>query len=510
MKNVFILLTIMLLGSCSNFLEPKSQSEFVPKNATSLNELLTRGAYFSQVSEIFSFLEPFSDDIQMTTEEADFRNSTSIDVKSVHQLVAMTAKIQDGEFDFIPLTPWKSLYQNILYCNAAIDYIPSVAGESGYKDYVKAQALFLRALSYFYLVNYYGQPYNYNKKALGVPIKLTSDLVLEMTPRNSVEEVYDQMVKDLLESEKLWANVPDQQYKKDYRASLPATQFLLSRVYLFMENWSESKRYAEMVMKWTQFSIYDLNKFQPDPSSIPSLNYATYSFPETIWVYGSGLLNVLTKTFLTIPEDISPDVFRNRSTFIASSSLLNLYGENDNDLRKNWYMFDEWVTDTPPGFYLKTKLPIGKVAHNLNMIPMSGVLYPEMKFRLSEIYLNYAECCAMMQGQESEALRILNELRINRIKSSVYQPVENLSGSALLDFVKEERRRELCFEGNRWFDMRRWGMKSYTREWKRRGKVEMVYTIQENDNAFTMPIPKVALDKNSALIQNPLSTRKID
>lgn len=509
MKKIDLLIIVALLGSCSKFLEPKSNSEFIPKNVVSLNEMLTTGGYFAQVSNGFGFLEPFSDDLEMTTENAYFQGSGLGDEKKYQHLVAMTKKIQDGEFNFPPKTPWEQFYKNILYCNAAIDYLPTVKGESDYKDYVKAQALFLRALSYFYLVNYYGQPYNYNKEALGVPIKLTSDLITKMVPRNTVEEVYDQMLNDLHESEKLWENTPEQQYRQDYRTNLPATQFLLSKVYLFMENWSEAKRYAEMVMGWKQFSLYDLNTFQPSGTQ-PSLNYSTYSIPETIWLYGLGTQTVHGVLNLILFKEAPNDKNYNRKGFIASSSLLALYGEDDSDLRKDLYMFREWVTDKTPGFYISTRKPVGKIAHNPNMIPSSESGLTHLKFRLSEIYLIYAECCAMIDGKESEAIRVLNELRRNRMKQSAYKPMENLSGSALLDFVKEERRRELCFEGSRWFDMRRWGMKSYNREWRKYGKVEAVYTIQENDNAFTMPIPKSALELNTALIQNPLSTRKID
>ena len=45
-KNVvYIIGLLMMVTSCSDFLEPKSQSEFVPKNAVSLNEMLLGDAY---------------------------------------------------------------------------------------------------------------------------------------------------------------------------------------------------------------------------------------------------------------------------------------------------------------------------------------------------------------------------------------------------------------------------------------------------------------------------------
>lgn len=64
------------------------------------------------------------------------------------------------------------------------------------------------------------------------------------------------------------------------------------------------------------------------------------------------------------------------------------------------------------------------------------------------------------------ALNAVNELRKKRISEEKYKDKSGLSGDELLEFVRNERRRELCFEGHRWFDLRRYGMPSFTRVWK--------------------------------------------
>ena len=58
---IFIFIISLILGGCGDFLEPKSKSEFVPKDANSMNELLLGEAYpRSDISGLNIFLYPFS------------------------------------------------------------------------------------------------------------------------------------------------------------------------------------------------------------------------------------------------------------------------------------------------------------------------------------------------------------------------------------------------------------------------------------------------------------------
>lgn len=519
MKKIYVILIVGLFISCGKFLEPKSPSEFIPKNINSLNEMLTFGAYYRPgVGNVdyFTMLELFSDDLQMTTNAAYFDGLNAPLEFATKRIVAMTGDMFEemASLEGVGVTAWECFYQSILKCNAAMDYMPTVSGTKEEKAYVEAQALFMRALGYFYLVNYYGEPYNHNKKALAVPLKLTSNLAVDMVKRNSVEEVYQQIIKDLLRAEECWALNPEKQFRKDFRANLPATQFLLAKVYLFMENWKEAKKYAEKVMAWSDFSLYNLNLHVNSKNT--NLNYALYENSETIWLYGNIIdYTKITNTSLkmkmndpTNPNESS----RNRKKFIASSSLLESYEDEGTtgDLRKRYYIFTEWVTDAGKAGFIETKLAVGKIFNDGTMSPVSGHYNPALKFRLSEMYLTYAEACAMIGGEENNALSAMNTLRENRILTVNYVPVTGITGSELIEYIRAERRRELCFEGSRWFDMRRWGMKSFKREWRRYGVVENVYTIADNDPAFTFPIPRAVLDFNTALVQNPLSSRTIN
>ena len=73
----------------------------------------------------------------------------------------------------------------------------------------------------------------------------------------------------------------------------------------------------------------------------------------------------------------------------------------------------------------------------------------------------------------------------------------------LVSFVRTERRRELCFENHRWFDLRRYGMEGMKRVWNY-GSDAIEYVLEKDDPRYTLLIPNEAFELNSALIQNEL------
>lgn len=91
-------------------------------------------------------------------------------------------------------------YEKIRGANAVLDYMSSVTGSKEDMINVEAQALALRSFFYFQLVNIFGQPYCDYKNGLGVPLKLTSEVVETLPNRATVSEVYEQIISDLLKA----------------------------------------------------------------------------------------------------------------------------------------------------------------------------------------------------------------------------------------------------------------------------------------------------------------------
>ena len=89
------------------------------------------------------------------------------------------------------------------------------------------------------------------------------------------------------------------------------------------------------------------------------------------------------------------------------------------------------------------------------------------------------------------------------------EDIDFASKEELIAFIKEERRRELCFEGHRWFDLRRWGMPAITHTWHNSSSQSSTYTLEEGDLLYTVPIPEEAIQSNNSLVQNELPGKRL-
>ena len=202
-------------------------------------------------------------------------------------------------------------------------------------------------------------------------------------------------------------------------------------------------------------------------------------------------------------KDENSDEEKTRRMFKAADGLINSFSEGD--LRKDRYItremqYNEAVPENST-FY-DTYLPYGKYK-TLRSVPTSGSSdYFALSFRIAEAYLNYAEAAAMSQA-EGDAITAMNTLLEKRYDRGNAPSFSGLSGDALITQIREERRKELCYEGQRWFDLRRYGMPSIQHKWE--GKV---YTLTKNDPSYVLPIPTEVLQRNLLLEQNPFGPER--
>lgn len=503
---IFILLASFLSG-CSDFLEPKAKSEFVPKDASSMNELLLGEAYPRyDRAELNLFLGLLDDDVDGAPYQ---KPATGVNPSLWTAVFSWQPEMYDqmNKANGSNYSTYKRYYELILGANAVLDYIQDINDDDvNMVNYVTAQALTLRAFYYLTLVNIFGAPYNQDKTAMGVPLKLNSGVEQKDLARNSVEEVYAQIIKDLDEAGRLYHLLPeDQQWDANYRTSLPMVHLLLSRAYLYMEEWNKAAIYADSVMTNKNFQLLDLNTVaDANNMGMPVYmdHHAYRTSPETIFPY-SNISDCVGWLYNARNQDGEHSYFR------ASKTLLNTFDKKD--LRKNRYISRSWYI--APGETESMYQAFGKVAMSEDRYyqPLTnGTLMFGRSLRLSEAYLNYCEAKAMLakQGEaaaQGEAIRALEKLRVKRFAPEDYQAT-NISGTeVLINFIRDERRRELCFEDHRWFDLRRWGMPEIQHTWYPDEDTKIVYTLQKNDPGYTLPLPNTALEANAYLHQNPLA-----
>lgn len=460
MKNylIFVVVLLGMTSSCKKFLEESSQSEVVPRTAESLNEFLLGDGYPTDAG-FHPYERYMTDDIKMID------NNTDPTATSVYSWQPdMVERIPSGN------STWYITYKLIQTCNTTLDYLPKMEGKSNFKDYVAGQAYLLRAFYYFKLVNIYGLPYNDKKSDrkinLGVPLLTSGGVESTYKPRNTVEEVYSQIEKDLQEGIKL---LDRSGYKHSkYRIGSDAGHLLASRVYLYMEKWDEVIKHTDILLD-RPYSIVDLRSW----GSVKPLEkpFISVENPETIWGF-YGRNDILTNDTMT---------------YRISADLERKYV--DGDLRHGIYWSD--------GVYRK--------------LSFADFGFKEAQvFRISEAYLNRAEAFAELYKQGniesgSKCIELLNSLRQKRFSSDKYVPLKlETIGMDLLLYVREERRRELYNEGHRWFDLRRYGMPKIEHQFILSPSETLNYVLEEHDPSYVVPINSDIISLNSKIIQNPL------
>lgn len=478
----FILLPLMF--GCADFLEEQSQSEVRPSTVEDMEKIMEGQAYFtSDEGVLFNTLtEIFTDDLECVVKE-DEDDSSKKKKENKRYLFSWDRKMFDEQGGGEDISWWTIPYERIMGCNVVLDYIDNMKGNEHRKQYVKGEAYALRAFYYLTLVNFFGWPYNEGDPSVnrGVPLKLKSTVTEEFFTRNSVAEVYAQIVKDFLMGAKLMEENPE---RFDItRLNHWAAYALLSRVYLYMEDWDNVIKYCDLVLEKNSSlvrlcDIVDGNVY--DREFADEILWAGYLSNN------SDYIETMTKV-----------------GYIPSTGLLNLYGEDvDNgilDVRVN--------VDTTNGYFIQGKNREGTwfagVRKSLNSELSGGI-------RVAEVYLNRAEAYIrkyMATGETDfgiAALKDLNKLREYRFAAGYEDKdmADFANAEELLAFCLRERRRELVHEANsRWFDLRRLGMPKIEHVYWL-GNESQVFVLEQKDPRYVLPIPERVLEQNPNLSQN--------
>jgi len=377
------------------------------------------------------------------------------------------------------LNIWFSGYEAINNINNVINAAENVriGGLSAAADIdaVVGQARILRGLMFFALANVYSQHYTYTADAshLGIPIPLVTPLPSQKFPRSTMKETYTQIITDFQEGGKLLEASPT---KNKIYASKEAADALLSRVYLYME------QYDKVVEQTSK--IIDNKKFSLTPSSgyrdmfTASDQFTWQVVPEVIWQF---TLNSRSANYMS-------DFYSNRTSFLAgpTTAFLNLF--ETSDVRKKMYEFNGTAN----------KFMSLKNAKDVNIPDVNWPINSKV-IRLAEVYLNRAE--AYFQQQKYNLAEADLKVIIGRAKDIAPSAVTltYASPAELLVLIKNERRKELAFEGQRIYDLMRY--KSNLN----RGTdcTSSVCSLTYPNDLFILPIPKAELDANKLILPNP-------
>jgi hypothetical protein len=456
MKKYIVILGAVILftgSACRKYVEIPAVGVRALKNTTDYQNLLNNAPVFESS---YSFPLLSSDDvgIENTTYQNAFNTTTAnVQLVSTYNWL-FTRYATDTETD----VDWDRFYAQIMICNNVTDGVmASEGGTEATKHTIYALAQVYRAYAYLNLVNLYAKPYNASTASSdpGVPLLVTADLFASLK-RATVAEVYAQIINDLNSSLPYLPDLPA--YNPD--PSKQAAYAILAEANLEMRNFPLAGDYAGKALA-LKSTLIDLNTYASAPATLPKRPVD----PETIMskiIGGTGFNNVT-----------------------LGSDLLTLLGTKD--LRYTLFTGLNTGTSAYGRSYYR---------HNYtNQGVYCGPNVPEMMLIKAE--------AAARAGSATDAVTILNNLRMRRFKPADYVALSATTGSEALKLVFDERRRELFGRGFRWFDQRRLNQdaafaKTYTRTFK-----GTTYTLEPNSNRYTYAIANKYLLLNPEIEQNP-------
>jgi hypothetical protein len=322
---------------------------------------------------------------------------------------------------------WSSAYNMIYMTNALLEGVDnSEKITPDVKKQLEGEARFIRAFTYFYLVNLYGD----------VPMVLTTNYRdNQLATRSPIAEVYTQVINDLQMAMELLS--PDYLDGERTQVNKYAATALLARVHLFLEDWNQAETLSSQVISET--SSYELlNELD---------NVFLANSEEAIWqispIGGGGLMTNTNDGNIFI---IDP-VFSFFAGFQLEDEFVTIFEENDRRL-SNWIGYNE---GKDAFFAHKYKV------WNSNTFPIEEY---SMVLRLAEQFLIRAEARAK-KGDITGAIEDLDAIR-KRAGSALLSEINpGISQEELLKEIFEERRKELFTEwGHRWLDLKRTGRTS--------------------------------------------------
>lgn len=458
---------------------------------------------------------------------------------------------------------WGDVYSSIRACNLFFDKIKIATNTSTEtKEQLTGEVYFLRAYFYFILMEQYG----------GVPLidRVINIGDNYNIPRNTFEETVNFIVADL---DAAVANNRLAKQTDKTRATVGAAYALKSRVLVYAASelyhnngaWTNGYEQPELIgytnnSSVTRQALYTQAKQAAE--KVMNLGYSLYnSVPNKAANFQQLFLQMSSneQIFTTIIDKkityyygtdwgawvYGPPSYGGFGLDQVTGNLVNAFENNDGSKfnfesqKTNPYINRDprleatvlhngssWFKKNTSGSWVPNKIDINGADKSINSGTLTTGYYikkfisptendyyfgtrqpePYMFIRYAEVLLNYAEACLGL-GDETSAKQALNQIRSRAGMPAI---PDSETGQALIDRYRNERRVELAWENQRFFDVRRWMIADqayqdiYGVTFDGTGYSQEVYeTHHWNPSHYFIPILYDEMQKNTALIQNP-------
>ena len=440
MKHIYIIIiTFFLLSACDEgFLDlaphDKANVENFYKDANDFNTALI-AAYAKLQLEVdiyFEMVEYRSDNIELSAPTAGTQDRYNLD------------KFQETSANGILLNVWATYYNGIHRCNEVISRLKAV--DFNVKSQYDGEARFLRALTYFNLVRFWGK----------VPVILEPVGPAEALNigRSEVSKVYELIESDLL---KAIEQLPSSYSGEDVgRATSGSARALLGKVYLTQKKYAEAKSTLEQLL-----GVYSLQSSVADVFSVNNKMNNEIIFAIR---FNKEIVDEGHDDWFTVSDvSISP----------ITEILKNAYDAADD--RKNLIEYTQLGAAFKLNkFYDESSATTKKVGSDYIIL------------RYADVLLMYVEALnEIAYSTSGDALKYLNEVH-ERAGLSAFTSADLPDQSTFRNAIFKERQLEFPFEGQRWFDLVRTGT----------AKSEMAKNgINIDEFRYIFPVPQTEIEK---------------
>lgn len=524
---VLVVLTLTF-SSCHDDLDLLPKSNITPENFFNTleeAEIAVNGMYDVFHQQYFQYYVKLTD-------HASHVSTTNLTNFNQNKFAHFT--FSSGESD-LEIT-WLSAYQGIYRANVIINRIEdiSLGGNSEnqqereqFKNRLKAEALFVRALLHFNLVRFFGD----------IPLIIeeledfenTSAVFNSRTPSNLV---YDQIIEDLQFAEQhlyipSWASGEQPSYLGDDkgRATIGAAKGLLAKVYLARAGWPLNDASYMQAAYDKAKEVVDLGHYMLDSNYHYILSPAGESSHEWLFMAEFDAEALQGSVYGGVQNPSGPGAARDRG-FGRLAPTLQFYRQFDQD--------DARITSIAKGPFRANNTINEKTNFKTQWksYKYRFDVQPDARFltdmnapilRYADVLLIHAETANAL-GFQDEAITSLNLIR-ERARNFGAALDSNLYGTAPIDltnsYTQEEladiifwdRAKELCFEGHSRFDLVRAGEDRFISELSSQTTMTNINNAGSekpldwivNLQPFKMlfPIPEAEVGANPNMVQNP-------
>lgn len=399
---------------------------------------------------------------------------------------------------------WRPFYRTINFCNTVIEKSPEVlANDNTFTqtqlDNYLSEALTIRALMYFYLVRTFGD----------VPLKLDatlSDENITPIPKTPRADILNQIVTDLKLAETKAVKTYGDVASDKGRVTVYTINAILADVYLWMDKYTEAVAECDKIINSNKFGL-----IRGATQNGPVVEYNEDWF-NTLYYNGNsneGIFELqfsqqrLNPFFQIFSSSISARRWTATADLMDRVFTVDFTNDQNYDIRGDGASVRA-ATSTVWKY-------VGATNTALRSLDQSFAHW--FFYRYADILLMKAEALNELgRGQEALDLVYTIRTRANALDATDYKPGAS-DKNLIQDFIIDERAREFCFEGKRWFDVLRNAKRSnYARLEILLNMVALSAPSNSQQsaqaklkdfNSHYLPIFLYELQTNKLLVQNP-------